>query len=75
VGEYIASGRDKIIVYLDPNKIFTKQKARECSISLADSSTQIKGVSKVNYPTTGWGKTLENLPLFTNAKMKKHRKA
>ena len=47
VGEYVASGRDKIIV---PNKIFAKRKARECSISLADSSTQIKGVSKVNYP-------------------------
>jgi len=52
VGKYIASSRDKIIVDPDPNKIFTKRKARECSISLADSSTQIKDVSKVNYPTT-----------------------
>jgi len=42
---------------------------------LADSSTQITGVSKVNYPTTGWGKALENLPFFTKAEMKKHRKA
>jgi len=72
VGEHIASGRDKIIVYSDPNKIFTKRKARVCSISLADSSTQIKGVSEVKYPTTGWGKALENLPLFTKAKKKKH---
>jgi len=29
-------------------------------------------VSKVNYPTNGWGKALENLPLFTKAEMKKH---
>ena len=56
----------KIIVDPDPNKIFTKRKARECSISLADSSTEIKDVSKVSYPTTGWGKALENLPLSTN---------
>ena len=72
MGKYIASSRDKIIVDPDRNKIFTKRKARECSISLADSSTQIKGVSKVNYPTTGWGKDLENLPLFTKGEMKKH---
>jgi len=58
VGEYIASDRDKIIVYPDPKKIFTKRKPRECSILLADHSTQIKGVSKVNYPTTGWGEGL-----------------
>jgi len=76
MGEHIARGRDKIIAYPDPNKIFTKRKARVCSISLADSSTQIKGVSKVKYPTTGWGKALENLPLFTKAEKKKtYRKA
>ena len=42
----------KIIGDPDPNKIFTKRKARECPISLDDSSTQIKNVSKVHYPTT-----------------------
>ena len=73
MGEYIASGRDKIIVDPDPNKIFKKRKAWECSISLADSSTQIKDVSKVNYPTTGWGEALENLPLITKAEMEKHK--
>jgi len=72
VEEYIASGRHKIIIDPDPNKIFTKRKARECSISLANSSTQIKDVNKVNYPTTVWGKALEKLPLFTKAEMKKH---
>lgn len=63
--EYFAGGRDKIIVDPDPNKIFTKQKARESSISPADSWTliQIKDVRKVNYPTTDWGEALEKLPL------------
>jgi len=40
VEEYIASGRDKFIVDPDPNKIYTKCKDRECSISLPDSSSQ-----------------------------------
>ena len=72
VEEYIASGRDKIIVDPDPNIIFTKRKARECSISLADFSNQIKDDPKANYPKNGWGKALDKLPLFTKAEMKKH---
>ena len=40
VEEYIASGRDKFIVDTDPNKIYTKCKARECSVLLPDSSSQ-----------------------------------
>ena len=70
--EYTASGREKIIVDPVPNKIFTQRKARECSISLTDSLTQIKDVSKVKYLTTDWGEALEKLPLFTKAEMKKH---
>ena len=51
------SGRDKIIVDPDTNKIYTKRKARECSISLPGSSSHSK-VTEIKYPTTGWGKTL-----------------
>ena len=72
VEEYIASGKDKIIVDADPNKIYTKRKARECSISLPGSSSHSKEVTEIKYPTTGLGKTLEKLPLFTKAEMKKH---
>ena len=72
VEEYIASGRDKMIVDPDPNKINTKRKARECSISLPGSSSHTKEVTEINYPTTGWGRNLEKLPLFTKAEMKKH---
>ena len=74
VEEYIASGRDQLIVDPDPNKIYTKRKARECSISLPDSSSQNKASAGVKYPSTGSGsgKALEKLPLFTKAEMKKH---
>ena len=34
VEEHIVSGRDKFIVHPDLNQIYTKRKARECSISL-----------------------------------------
>ena len=72
VEEYIASGRDKFIVDPDPNQIYTKRKARECSISLPGPSSQNDAAPRVKYPTTGWGKALEKLPLFTKAEMKKH---
>ena len=72
VEEYIASGKDKIIVDPDPNKIHTNRKARECSISLPGSLSHSKEVTEIKYPTTGWGKTLEKLPLYTKAEMKIH---
>ena len=53
VEEYIASGRDQLIVDPDPNKIYTKRKARECTISLPDSSSQNKASAGVKYPSTG----------------------
>ena len=52
--------------------MYTKRKARECSISLPDYSSQMRDVPTINYPTTGWGQSLEKLPLFTKAEMKKH---
>ena len=70
--ECIASGRDKFVVDPNPNKIYSKRKARECSIALPDSSSQDNAGTRVKYPTTGWGKALEKLPLFTKAEMKKH---
>ena len=73
VEEYVASGRGKFIVDPDPNQIYTKRKARECFISVPDYSSQMRDVPTINYPTTGWGQSLEKLPLFTKAKMKKHR--
>ena len=72
VKEYIASGRGKFIVDTDPNQIYTKCKARKCSISLPGSSSQNDAAPRVKYPTTAWGKALEKLTLFTKAETKKH---
>lgn len=71
VEEYIASSRDKFIVDPDLNQIYTKRKAREYSISLPGPSSQNDAAPQVKYLTTGWGKALEKLPLFTKAEMKK----
>ena len=67
------AGTNSEIVDPDPNQICTKRKAKECSISLPDYSSQMRDVPTINYPTTGWGQSLEKLPLFTKAEMKKHR--
>lgn len=72
VEEYIASGRDKFIVDPDPNQIYTKCKARGCSISLLGPSPQNDAPPRVKYPTNGWGKAQQELPLFTKTEMKKH---
>ena len=64
VEEYIASGRDRIIVDPDPNKIYTKRKARESSVSFPDASSQSKAATEVKYPSNGWGKSLEKMPLY-----------
>ena len=71
--ECIASGGVKYLFIDDPvpNKICTKRKARECSILLPDFSSQNNSGTRVKYLTNGWGKALENLPLFTQAEMKK----
>ena len=39
---------------------------------MADASTQNNTVTQVKYPTSGWEKSLEKLPLFTKAEMKRH---
>ena len=41
-------------------------------MSLPGSSSHSKEVTEIKYATTGWGKTLEKLLLFTKAEMKKH---
>lgn len=72
VEEYFASSRDKFIVDLGPNQIYTKHKAREYAILLPGPSSQNDAAPRVKYPTTSCGKALEKLPLFTKAEMKKH---
>lgn len=72
VEEYIATGRDKFTVDPDPNQIYTKRKARECSISLPEYLSQIRYVTEIIYPTSGWDKSLKKLPLFAKVEMNNH---
>ena len=65
VQEYIKSGRDKVVVDPDPDKIYTKQKNRlsKLPINCSPESPAPK------YPSHGWGNSLERMPPFTRAEM------
>ena len=70
--EYIATGRDKTIVDPDPNQIYTKRRARESSIASLTPSVSEDDVTRVKFPTSGWGKSLEKMPAFTKAEIRSH---
>lgn len=63
VQEYIKSGRDKVVVDPDPDKIYTKQKNRLSKLPINCSP---------KYPSHGWGNSLERMPPFTRAEMNQH---
>ena len=69
VEEYITSGRDKTIVDPEPTGLYTKRKQQ-----IADSlnTDPVAKVDVVNYPESGWGKSLEKMPMFTRAEMNEH---
>ena len=70
VEEYITSGRDKTIVDPEPTGLYTKRKQQ-----IADSlnTDPVAKVDVVNYPESGWGNSLEKMPMFTRAEMNEHR--
>ena len=70
VEEYITSGRDKTIVDPEPTGLYTKRKQQ-----IADSmnTDPVAKVDVVNYPESGWGYSLEKMPMFTRAEMNEHR--
>ena len=70
VEDYFKSGRDKNIVDPDPNQLYTRRKQKKTLDLLSnapdvpvDNCTQ----RNVSYPTSGWGSSLEKMPLFTRA--------
>ena len=69
VEEYITSGRDKTIVDPEPTGLYTKRKQQ-----IADSlnTDPVAKVDVVNYPESGWGNSLEKMPMFTRAEMNEH---
>lgn len=66
--EYIRTGKDKNIVDPDPDKIYSRRKERP------STSTDVGGQDSVSvqFPSVGWGTSLENMPMFTRVEMNHH---
>ena len=65
VYEYIRSGKDKQIIDPDPHKIYSRRKQKQgTSSELVKEST-----AAAEFPTTGWGTSLEKMPMFTRLQM------
>ena len=69
VEEYIISGRDKTIVDPEPTGLYTKRKQQ---IEDSLNTDPVAKVDVVNYPESGWGNSLEKMPMFTRAEMNEH---
>ena len=66
--EYIRSGKDKQIIDPDPHKIYSRRKQKQ-----GTSSELVKERTKAaEFPTTGWGTSLEKMPMFTRLQMNHH---
>ncbi|XP_077867733.1 uncharacterized protein LOC144357058, partial [Saccoglossus kowalevskii] len=65
VNHFIVNKLDKKIVDPDPNNVYTKQKIGQTEYLSTSTSTS----AAVSYPQSGWGTSLENLPLFSRARM------
>ncbi|RMX38832.1 hypothetical protein pdam_00013970, partial [Pocillopora damicornis] len=68
VQEYITSGRDKMVVDPDKDKIYTRRKTRLSNLP-AERSPETPAPK---YPSDGWGKSLERMPPFSRAEMNQH---
>ena len=69
VEEYITSGRDKTIVDPEPTGLYTKRKQQ---IEDSLNTDPVAKVDVANYPESGWGNSLEKMPMFTRAEMNEH---
>jgi len=62
-----------MLVYSDPDEIYTKRKARFSSAVPNDQNDHVSPVtSSVKYLSDGWGKSLERMPCFARAEMNQH---
>ena len=55
------SGRDQMVIDPDPDKIYTKRKRRIMNVMSCTPSSS----SSMKYPSDGWGKFLQRMPLFS----------
>ena len=68
VHEYIRTGKDKNIIDPDPDKIYSRRKER------VSTSTDVGGQDSVSvqFPSVGWGTSLDKMPMFTRVEMNRH---
>ena len=67
VEDCIKSVRDKNIVDPDPNQLYTRRKQKkslDLSSNAPDAPVDNRTQRNISYPTSGWGTSLENMPLF-----------
>ena len=65
VYDYIKTGKDKEIVDPDPHKVYSRRKEKQ------NTSTNLSndGEESIEFPSTGWGSSLEKMPMFTRVEM------
>ena len=68
VYEYIRRGKDKQIIDPDPHKIYSRRKQKQGT----SSELVKKSTGAADFPTTGWGTSLEKMPMFTRLQMNHH---
>ena len=59
----------------DPNQLYTRRKQKkdlDSSSNAPDVPVDNRTQRNVSYPTSGWGTSLEKMPLFTRAEMNEH---
>ena len=65
VYDYFKTGKDKEIVDPDPHNIYSRRKEKQTtSTDLSDD-----GEESVEFPSAGWGFSLEKMPMFTRVEM------
>ncbi|KAL9967600.1 hypothetical protein ACROYT_G025862 [Oculina patagonica] len=68
VHEYIRTGKDKEVVDPDPHKIYSRRKQKQGTRSELDKES----TEAVEFPSSGWGSSLEKMPMFTRLQMNHH---
>ena len=68
VHEYIRTGKDKQVVDPDPHKIYSRRKQKQGTSSELDKES----TESVKFPSSGWGSSLEKMPMFTRLQMNHH---
>ena len=66
--EYIQMGKDKQVVDPDPHKTYSRGKEKQGTSSGPDT----KSNELVQFPSSGWGTSLQKMPMFTRLEMNCH---